>query len=114
MRKHEQKHGAPHIKKLSSAGAMEQFVRRDVKQEVLTKNELEQLLLHTMIACNWTFNQFDLPHFQYFIAKIAPLHRCPGWKRMHTLLTKAAVTARADIKERLSSCDARISLALNC
>ncbi len=114
MRKHEQKHGAPHIKKLSSAGAMEQFVRRDVKQEVLTKNELEQLLLHTMIACNWTFNQFDLPHFQYFIAKIAPLHRCPGWKRMHTLLTKAAVTVRADIKERLSSCDARISFALNC
>jgi hypothetical protein len=114
MRKHERKHGAPHIKKLSSAGAMEQFVRRDVKQEVLTKDELEQLLLHTMIACNWSFNQFDLPHFQYFIAKIAPQHRCPGRKRMHTLLTKAAVTARADIKERLSSCDARISLALDC
>jgi hypothetical protein len=114
MRKHERKHGRPHIKKLSAAGAMEQFIRHQARQEILTKNELEQLLLHTMVACNWSFNQFDLPHFQYFITKTIPQHRCPGRKRMHTLLAKAAITARADIKERLSSCDVRISLALDC
>jgi hypothetical protein len=101
MRKHERKRGTPHIKKLSAAGAMEQFIRHEAKQEILTKNELEQLLLHTMVACNWSFNQFDLPHFQYFISKTIPHHSCPGRKQMQTLLAKVAVTARADIKERL-------------
>lgn len=114
MRKHERKHGRPHIKKLSSAGAMERFVRPEVKQEVMTKAELEQLLLQTMIACNWSFNQFDLPHFQYFIARMVPQHQSPGRKRMRGLLAKAAITARVDIKGRLSSCDVRVSLALDC
>ena len=114
MWKYEWKHGRPHIKKLSSAGAMEQFVRQEVKQEVMMKAELEQLLLQTIITCNWSFNQFDLLHFQYFIARTIPQYQCPGWKWMHGLLAKAAITARADIKERLSSCDVWVSLALDC
>ena len=61
MRKHERKHGGQQRKKLSAASAMEQFVRRETVQQVMTKDELEQLLLQTMAACNWSFNQFDLP-----------------------------------------------------
>ena len=57
---------------------MEQFVRQEVKQEVMMKAELEQLLLQTMITCNWSFNQFDLLYFQYFIARTIPQYQYPG------------------------------------
>ena len=114
MRKHERKHGGQQRKKLSAAGAMEQFVRRETVQQVMTKDELEQLLLQTMAACNWSFNQFDLPYFQYFIARTVPQHQCPGRKRMRAILATAASTAKQDIKSRLAACDSRVSLALDC
>jgi len=108
IRKHE-----PLKKKLSTAGTINQFIQSTSSRTALTKDELETLLLHTMAACNWSFNQFNTGQFQYFISKTTN-HSCPGAKRMTTLLERAAQEARDEIRCRLGSCTSRINLALDC
>jgi hypothetical protein len=81
---------------------------------IMTKEEINDLLLQTMAACNWSFNQFDNPQFQFFITRLIPNHRCPGRRQMRSLLTKGADIARNEIKERLDTSTARVSLALDC
>jgi hypothetical protein len=101
--------------KISSAGSMERYVATwSGNASVMTKEEINDLLLQTMVACNWSFNQFDNPQFQFFITRLVPNHRCPSRRQMRNLLKKGADTARAEIKEKLEKSTARVSLALDC
>ena len=101
--------------KISSAGSMECYVTAwPGNASVMTKEEINDLLLQTMAACNWSFNQFDNPQFQFFITRLVPNHHCPGRRQMRNLLTKGADTARTEIKEKLETSTARVSLALDC
>ena len=81
---------------------------------IMTKEEINDLLLQTMAACNRSFNQFNNPQFQFFISRLVPNHRCPGQRKMRSLLKKEADMARNEIEERLNTSTARVSLALDC
>jgi len=113
MIKHLRKHEV--IKPVtSSAGSMDRFVQSRSNYEVITKKELDDLLLQTAAACNWSFLQFDNPQFQYFIARAFPDHVAPGRRHMKNLLGKAADKARDEIRSRFTKSSSRISLALDC
>jgi hypothetical protein len=80
----------------------------------LTTAEVERLLLQTAVACNWSFNQFDNKIFRKFFEKAFPGHRCPGRRKVKTILTRVAAEARKDIIDRFAANDSNISLALDC
>ena len=80
----------------------------------ITTIELNQLLLQTAVACNWPFDQFDNTYFRSLIDRGFPSHSCPQRRAMKQMLTVAAKTARAEIKQRFANVDSRISLALDC
>lgn len=80
----------------------------------ITSAELDQLLLQTAVACNWSFNQFDNTMFRQFFARAFPGHQCPGRRKIKTLLTKAAEEAREEIRNRFANNTSKISLALDC
>lgn len=96
------------------AGSIERYIRTSSLTSSLTQPELDKLLLQTLAACNWPFNQFNNSQFQYFINRVLPNHHCPGRKQIRNLLKKEADIAREDIKERLITCTSRVSLALDC
>jgi hypothetical protein len=80
----------------------------------ITKTELQTLLLHTAVACNWAFDQFDDPYFRDMLHRAFPGHTIPGRKKISTLLVDAAIVARADMRKILTENLSRISLALDC
>ena len=113
IKKHYDKHQETKAR-VTNAESMERYVRMRSETSALIEPELNELLLQTLAACNWSFNQFDNPQFQYFINRVLPNHRCPGRKQMKSLLKKAADIAREEIKKRLAVCTSRVSLALDC
>ena len=80
----------------------------------MTKIELEQLLLETTAACNWSFFIFDNKHFQHFLQQAFPDHNSPSRKQMKNLLEKAMDIARKEIRSRFAFSNSRINLALDC
>jgi len=80
----------------------------------ITNTDLDALLLRAAIVCNWPFDQFENTDFRALIHRGFPGHECPHRHTMASRLTEAAEAARMDIKERLTSNDSRISLALDC
>ena len=112
IKKHYNKHHETKPR-VTSAESIERYVQK-CGTSTLTWPELDELLLQTLAACNWSFNQFDNPQFQYLISRALPNHRCPGRKLMKSLLKKAANAARKDIKARLAVCTSRVSLGLDC
>ena len=113
IQKHYNKHEETKPR-VTSAESIERYLRTSSAASSLSQLDLDELLLQTLAACNWSFNQFDNPQFQYFISRALPNHRCPGRRQIRNLLRKAAQAAHEDIKERLASCTSRVSLALDC
>ena len=80
----------------------------------MTSVELHQVLLETMVTCNWPFHQFDVKVFRYLMRRGYPGHHIPRQKKAYRLLTSAAEKSRDEIKSRFENHDGRISLALDC
>jgi hypothetical protein len=100
-------------KKVSFTNTIEKYTHFTNSNNILSKDKLETLLLHIMIVCNWLFNLFENTQFQYFVSKTSD-QTCLGRKRMKTLLKNGANETEEKVQTRLTSCIARISLALNC
>ena len=80
----------------------------------ITSSELQRLLLETMVTCNWSFDQFDVPVFRSLLHRGYPGHKIPHRHTIQSYLGSAAETAREEIKSRFEGHDGRISLALDC
>jgi len=80
----------------------------------MSSQELQRLLLETMVACNWPFDQFDVEIFRYLMHRGYPGHTIPRRKTAKRQLSLEAEKARDEIKSRFESHDGRISLALDC
>jgi hypothetical protein len=114
QRKHEKQKAA--IK----SGPLDQYTKptESHKQDgmVVTKFELEELLVKAMVACNWPFGQFNNEDFQNLLVRGFPHLKdsLPHSKRMTTVLEEQAKEAKDEIRLRFSSNTSRISLALDC
>ena len=92
----------------------EYFSSSTQRHQTLFESEFKELLLHTVVTCNWPFDQFDNPQFQELLSRGFPAHTLPGRNAMKAQLTKSAEEARADIKWRLAENQSHVSLALDC
>lgn len=111
---------AKHEKKLAvKLGPLDQFTRpteaRKQDRMVASKLELEELLVKSMVACNWPFVQFNNEDFRNLLVRGFPHleDSLPHSKRMATVLNERASTAREEIRLRFASNASRISLALD-
>ena len=95
-------------------GIMDKFLKSGKDKRALTKVEFDDLLLETAVTCNWSFYQFDVPQFKYFLTRAFPEHHPPGRRYIKSLLAKASTKAREEIKERLGAETSKVSLALDC
>ena len=113
LSKHIKTHEEKELQK-SKEGSMDKFLKSNKNMRVLAKVDFDAILLETAVTCNWSFYQFDVPQFKYFLSRAFPEHRSPGRKYVKSLLAKAATKAREEIKERLAAETSKISLALDC
>ena len=82
---------------------------------VMSKLELEELLVKAMVGCNWPFVQFNNEDFQNLLVHGFPHleDSLPHSKRMATVLNEQASAAREEIQLRFASNTSQISLALD-
>jgi hypothetical protein len=113
QRKHENEKPAVKL------GPLDQYTRpaetRKQDRMVVSKLELEELLVKAMVACNWPFVQFNNEDFQNLLVRGFPHleDSLPHSKRMVTVLNERASVAKEEIRLRFASNASRISLALD-
>lgn len=79
----------------------------------LTQEEYDVKCLNAMVACNWSFEQFNIGPFRELL-KVGNGFEVPSPKIMKTRLKKYVKLAQDEVRQRLANNESRISLALDC